>query len=148
MIDWIHEGCKHWGWQMRMLYVGKDGWPSRTMLARMIEEGALGASASRFMQHFPECIDAEALKFNNAIKRLGEKEREILFIDYVVIGKGKVKAVRMGIARSTYFDRRDDAHKALSAELGKPDTKQPKSPDAGQKNQIVGNLRFTAIGVT
>lgn len=113
MIDWIHEGCKHWGWQLRIVHCGQDGWPPRTMLAKMIEEGSLGASSSRFMRHFPECLDPEALRFNNAIKFLIEKDREILFIDYVVIGKGKVKADRMGIPRRTYYDRRDSAHVRL-----------------------------------
>lgn len=123
MIDWIHECCEHWGWQMRILHMGKDGWPPRTILSKMIEEGSLGASAHRFMQYFPECLDAEALKTNNAIKTLDERDREILFVDYVVIGKGKVKAARMGIARRTYFDRRDDAHSHLSSafhKIGKP----------------------------
>lgn len=115
MIDWIHEGCKHWGWQMRVLYMGKDGWPPRTVLAKMIEEGSLGASANRFMQFFPECLDSEALRFNNAIKSLHALHRESLFIDYVVIGKSKVKACRMGISRSTYFDRRDRAHTHLAS---------------------------------
>ncbi len=117
MIDWIHEGCKHWGWQMRILYVGKDGWPARSILGRLIEEGALGASAVRFMQHFPECLDADALRYNNAIKRLVERDREILFVDYVVVGKSKVKAARIGIPRSTYFDRRDAAHTRLASSL-------------------------------
>ena len=102
---------------MRILYGGKDGWPSRTVLARMIEEGALGASSSRFMQFFPECLDSDALKYNTAIKQLSERDREILFVDYVVIGKSKVKASRMGIARQTYFQRRDSAHTRLAQVL-------------------------------
>ncbi len=117
MIGWIHEGCKHWGWQMRLLYLGKDGWPSRGVLGKMIEDGALGASASRFMQFFPECLDADALKYNVAIKRLSERDREILFIDYAVIGKSKIKAARIGIAPRTYFDRRDQAQLHLMGVL-------------------------------
>lgn len=115
VIDWVHDGLKHWGWQMRVMNMGKDGWPPRTMLAKMIEEGSLGASAGKFMQYFPECMDAEAVKFNNAIKTLDEKDREILFVEYVVIGKGKTKAARMGIHRNTYFDRRDAAQGRLSS---------------------------------
>ncbi len=117
MIAWIHERCKHWGWQMRLLYLGKDGWPARSILGKLIEEGALGASSSRFMQHFPECLDADAIATNNAIKTLSEADREVLFLDYCVIGKAKVKAARMGVERRTYYDRRDAAHVRLSHAL-------------------------------
>ncbi len=114
MIDWIDDGCKHWGQQMRMMYLGKDGWPPRTVLAKMIEEGVLGAAANHFMQYLPECMDAEAIRWNIGIRMLDEGPRMRLFIHYVVIGKGKVKAARMGEARSVYYEHLEQAHKRLS----------------------------------
>ncbi len=119
MIDWLHEEGKHWGWQMRLVYVGKDGLPARSTLGKLIEEGALGASTSRLLQHFPECLDERAIKFGNVVKTLSERDREFIFIDYVVIGKAKVKAARMGIERRAYYDRRDAAHAHLSSAFHK-----------------------------
>lgn len=113
MIDWIHARCNTWGRQIRWLYQGKDGWPSRSTLGKMIEEGLVGASADKFTQHWPEVLNADALEINNAVKRLAEPDREMLFVHYVVIGKGKVKAARIGISRSTYYDRLDLAQQHL-----------------------------------
>ncbi len=133
MIDWIHEGCKHWGWQMRIFYLGGDGWISRSILGKMMEEGLLGASASRLIQFFPECMDAEALKYNNAIKTLGERDRETLVICYVVIGKLKVKAHRLGIDESTLFQRRNTAQAHLSQAIHRVATEK-KAPKTRQSN--------------
>lgn len=114
MIDWIHDGCCKLGAELRALYCGKDGWPPRSMLAKMIEEGSLGAAAIRYTQYVPSYLSKESVKFNNALKTLSEEDREFFLIDYVVIGKGKVKAARIGIARSTYYGKRDALHAHLS----------------------------------
>lgn len=127
MIDWIHARCKTWGAQIRWVYLGKDGWPSRSVLGKMITEGSLGASCNRFVQHFPEVLNPEALETNNAIKQLEEKHREILFVHYVVIGKGKVKACRLEIERTVYYDRLDTAHKRLTGPLSDASYKIAKS---------------------
>lgn len=117
MIDYIHERCRSWGAQMRWVSMGKDGWPSRTMLARIITEGSLGASAGRFVQHFPEVLNAEALEINNAVKTLKEPHREILFVHYVVVGQGKAKARTIGIHIQTYYDRLDSSQGELARAL-------------------------------
>ena len=117
MIDWIHQRCRSWGFQVRWLYIGKDGWPSKTTLARMIEEGALGAATGRFVQHHPECLGEEELQINNAIKRLDEKDREILFIIYVVREKSKVTMSRYSLSRTAFYDRVDGVHKRISSSL-------------------------------
>lgn len=117
MIDWIHQRCRSWGSQVRWLYIGKDGWPSRTTLARMIEEGALGAATGRFVQHHPECLAPEELQLNNAIKRLGERDREVLFVIYVVREKGKATMARYSLSRTAYYDWVDEVHKRVSSSL-------------------------------
>lgn len=115
MIDWVHAEAEPWGRQIRWTYLGKDGWPSRTMLGKLIDEGIVGASASKFTQFFPEHLSAEALAFNRVYKTLGEDDQLALFVHYVVIGKGKTKAHRMGIPVRTYYDRLDRAHKAFAS---------------------------------
>lgn len=117
MITWIHERCRSWGSQMRYIHIGKDGWPSRTTLARMIEEGALGAATGRFVQHHPECLGPEELQLNNAIRRLSEKDREILFVIYVARVKGKVVMAAYSLSRTAYYDWVDEVHKRVSSSL-------------------------------
>lgn len=115
MIDWINDEAKHWARQMRIAHLGHDGWPPRSMLDKLIKEGIIGASAGRFMQYFPEVLDERAIAFNNLVKQLSENHRTRFFIHYVVVGKGKIKAHRMGEPRPTYYDRLDAAHKALAS---------------------------------
>ena len=117
MIDYIHERCRSWGAQMRWVTMGQDGWPSRTILGKMIAEGSLGASAGRFVQHFPEVLAPDALEINNAIKTLRETHREILFVHYVVVGQGKSKARTIGIHIQTYYDRLDSSQGELARAL-------------------------------
>jgi len=114
MIDWIHADCTNWGHQMRAVYLGQDGWPSRTTLGKLIEEGVVGASAGKMMRFFPESLNVEALRVNRVIKTMAEDDRITLFVHYVVVGKGKVKAHRMGLPLRTYYDRLDQAHKRYS----------------------------------
>lgn len=117
MIDWIHGRCKDWGHQVRKINMGNQGWPPRTVLDKMIKEGILGAAFGRFMQNYPECLNEEALKTNNAIKRLDERDREILFIVYVTREKSKVTMARYSLLRTAYYDWIDEVHKRLSASL-------------------------------
>lgn len=117
MIDWVHARCKEWGYQVRRINLGNQGWPPRTILDKMIREGILGAASGRFAQHFPECLGEEEIKTNNAIKRLTEKDRELLFLVYVVREKGKSTIHRYDLSRTSYYDWIDQVHKLLSASL-------------------------------
>ncbi len=119
MIDWVRDDAKHWGWQMRITHCGKDGWPPRTTLDKMIKEGVLGASVGRFAQHLPECLDEAALEFNNLLKTLPEEHRVRFFIHDCILGKAKFKAWRLGETKTMYYDRLDEAHKAYSEAFAK-----------------------------
>ena len=85
-----------------------------------MEEGVLGPSATRLVEFLPRCLDSEARRYNTAIKRLSERDREILFTDYVAAGRSKTKAHLLGIAPRTYFRRRDVAHVHLLGTLEAP----------------------------
>lgn len=117
MIDWIDQRCRDWGHQVKYIYFGRGGWPPKTTLARMIEEGILGASAGRFVQHFPEFMPPECQQINNAVKRLVERDREVLFRMYVVKDKAKVLMAEFSMSRNAFYDFVDGIHKRLSASL-------------------------------
>lgn len=122
-IDYIRARGKEWGYQIRKIYLGADGWPSRTILGRLREEGLLGAASTRLVDNYRECLVGETLETGNAIKRLDEEDREILFVHFVVIGKGKVKAARLGISRTTYYAKLDRAERNLDRALLMPPNK-------------------------
>lgn len=117
MIDWIHVRCKEWGYQVRKINLGNQGWPPRTILDKMIREGILGAASGRFAQHYPECLGEEELKLNNSVKQLAELDRELLFLIYVVREKSKSTMQRYSLSRTSYYDWVDKVHKLLSTSL-------------------------------
>jgi hypothetical protein len=118
MIDWIHQRCQEWGYEMRKIHLGNQGWPPRTVLDKMITEGVLGAaSAGKFSQYCPECLTPDALQINNAIKLLNELDREHAFLMYVIREKAKVTMARLSVTRSSYYDMVDDLHKRINTSL-------------------------------
>lgn len=125
MIDYIHVRCLNWGRGIRAIYLGTDGWPSRSVIGKLRDEGVLGASCDKLTQHYREVLTGEQLVTGNAIKTLGEHDRAILFVHYVVIGKGKVKAARLGMARSTYYTYVERAQGHLAVVLASRPDKMP-----------------------
>lgn len=115
--DFVRERCRQWGREMRWTFAGKDGWPPRTMLDKMIKEGILGASSSLIAQVWPEFLSEIATETNIAIKRLPEVDREMIFVQFVVADKAKVKAARMQIHIRTYYARLDTSLTRLSGIL-------------------------------
>jgi hypothetical protein len=99
------------------MYSGKSGWPPRTIMDKMIKEGIVGSATSRFIQYHPECLGEEELVTNNAVKRLAERDRELLFIVYVVAERPKMIMRFYSIERTPYYDWIDNVHKRLSESL-------------------------------
>ena len=120
MIDYIDARCQDWGHSIRAIYIGKDGWPSRSVIGKLRDEGVLGASCDKLTQHYREVLTGERLETGNAIKQLSEHDRAILFVHYVVIGKGKVKAARLNVSRKTYYEyvNRAQGHLAVTLASG------------------------------
>jgi hypothetical protein len=117
LIDWVHQRCKSWGRQIRAIHFGHGGWPPRTILDRMIREGILGAACVRFVQHHPEVLGEEELEIGNAVKRLDEPDREMLFVLYVVGLRAKGAMQALEVTRTVFYDRLDQVHKRVSTAL-------------------------------
>ncbi len=115
MIDWVAARAKDWGRQVRWLYCGKDGWPPRTALARLIEEGNHGAGVARYQQYFPECLSPEALITNNIIRRLELRHQEMFWIHDVIRSRVKRKIEVIGIEHRVYYNWLHAAHQAYSS---------------------------------
>lgn len=106
--------CEKWGSVTRGMIYGVNGWPAKTMLGRIMEEGFTGAAAKCFVQHFPEVMTGDSLAVSNAFKNIRREEvRLVVFAHYVIPKKAHEKARRMGICRTTYYDRLKDGHSQL-----------------------------------
>lgn len=116
---WLDAMLSKWGRAVHYLLFGDAGWPSRTMLGKIMEEGFTGAAAQNLVHHYPEVLTGEALEVSRAIKRLPSEEmRTVIFAHYVLTRVPvKAKAAKLGIERSTYYDRLKSAHLSLSIRL-------------------------------
>lgn len=122
MTAWVHAALEEWGRAQRWVACGIDGWPPKSTIGRLMEEGVTGAGIRRFVQHFPEVLTGYPLIVANAIKTLPEELRDAVFGRYVIQSKkhgrpAKVVAACLGIAERTYYDRVSTAKDLLSGRI-------------------------------
>ncbi len=110
MIAWVHEACKSWGRAQWWLMFKGNGYPSRTILGKLMEEGAVGAATNQFTREFPEVLQGENLMIANAIKTLPELPRAIISVHYVLRLPARTKYTKIGIDRPTYYEVIAKAH--------------------------------------
>lgn len=112
--DWVHERCKNWGRAQYRIMYGKGGYPTRTMLGKIIDEGLVGSGAAgKFTQYCPEVLIGEDLETANAVKMLPDEERQLVTIHYVIRLPAKIKAQRIEIPIRTYYAKIRDARQML-----------------------------------
>lgn len=114
MIPWIDEALKGWARAKRRLIFGQDGWPPRSVLGKLIDEGVTGAAALKYVQHHPEVLTGEALTMNGLLQRLPEELRTVIFAHYVVKLPAARKARVMGLSRDAYYKQLDKGHERLA----------------------------------
>lgn len=117
MIPWVDEALKEWARDKRRIEYGNEGWPPRSVLGKLIEEGVTGAAALKFVQHHPEVLTGESLNVNRGVCKLPEDLRTVLFAHYMVRGPVKHKAFTLGISRDAYYRQLDKAHERLATHL-------------------------------
>lgn len=110
MINWVDAACKEWGRAQYWLLFGKGGFPTRTMLGKLIEEGVVGASCNQFTMTYPEVLTGENLVTANAIKTLSEVPRNVTTVHYVIRMPAKQKYPKLGMTRWAYYDALSEAH--------------------------------------
>lgn len=117
MINWVHEVCKSWGRAQYWLLYGKQGFPTRTMLGKLMEEGLVGAAFNRFTMEYPEVLVGENLAVANAIKTLPETPRTIITVHYVIRLPAKLKYAKLNIKKDAYYDALSNAHYLIANAL-------------------------------
>lgn len=113
MIGYVDEACKAWGRAQYWVLYGSNGWPSRTLLGKMIDEGLVGAAAGEWGRPFPEVLTGKNLITANAVKRLGEDSRTLVTVHYVIRGYARYKCKVIHMAQRTYYQKLDVVHYQL-----------------------------------
>lgn len=112
----VHAALEQWGRWVRDALSG-IGWPAETLLARVIEYGALGAAQRHCgslliigsMIEYDEMIAwTEA-----AIMRLAIEERNVVARVYLYWEAPEVSAKRLGISRGTFDSRLSRAKRSI-----------------------------------
>lgn len=100
-----HELGKSWG-----VYMRKEplGWPSKSLMGRIEEEGSVGAAIKSHYQKVPvNLMPAQVQEFHRAWLTLRESQRISVFVAYVIRAPYALKAERLGLSRSRYYQLRD-----------------------------------------
>jgi predicted DNA-binding protein (UPF0251 family) len=88
---------------------GAHAWPTRTLLARIIEQGVAGAAQRCAFDRMP----AQVLQTDRAVARLECDLKETVFIYYLMYASSEVKAAHLGVSRATFWRRVTRAQKAV-----------------------------------
>lgn len=102
---WLTTYLRLWGVQTWRRWTRRDGWPPKTVLGRVIDEGFTGAAQGYTRGHYIEGYTGEALEVHLAMDRLIEDSRTMLTVHYVIPLPAIFKAHRMSLKRSTYYAR-------------------------------------------
>ncbi len=112
----VHAALERWARWVHDSLAG-IGWPEKTLLARMIEYGALGAAQGHsgsvivvgtMIEYDELCAWVEA-----ALMRLPEEERETVAHAYLRRGSAEVHAKELGITRGTFDSRLSRARRSV-----------------------------------
>jgi len=112
----VHAALERWARWVHDSLAG-IGWPEKTLLARMIEYGALGAAQGHhksivivgtLIAYDELCAHVEA-----ALMRLPNEERETVAHAYLRRGSAEVHAKELGISRGTFDSRLSRARRSV-----------------------------------
>ena len=113
------DACaREWGRQVWRLWMQDQGWPARTLLGRIIDEGLTGAGHTGGKQWYPEAFDDKGQLVSRALRRMPESDRNAIAIHYAVPVPVKRKLVVLKIPESTYFRSLRAARDRLANLLG------------------------------
>ena len=77
----------------------QSAWPSRTLLARIIEEGASGASQGAPISNMPYSV----LETDRAVAQIEARLRKTLKVYYLTHASSEIKAASLHVSRATFW---------------------------------------------
>ena len=88
-------------------------WPPRTLLARIIEEGAAGAAHGSSVESMPEVV----AQTDRAVARIDQELRRVIKVYYLVHAPSEIKAARCHVSRATFWRRVERGQLAIYNQL-------------------------------
>ncbi len=123
MISWVDGVLKNWGRAQYWLMFKGNGFPARTILGKLMEEGAVGAACNQYTREFPEVLMGENLIVANAVKTLSEEPQTVIRAHYVIRMPAKQKYSFAGITKYRYYEIIDQAHVKLANAIDAQDAR-------------------------
>jgi len=122
MIQWVHAHCLEWGRLKRKALFGSEGWPARSTLGRLIDEGHGASHASVWRNHFPEVMTGVALQVSRALAKMAatqemEKQWLVVHLHYLYPDKARAKADALKISVPVYWNTLGCAHSYLAGQI-------------------------------
>ena len=114
--EWLEPMIDTWAGQTRYLLHGVDGWPLRTVLARVIEEGA-GASHSAPNQRTFEVYRRDGLAIRRAMEGMPLLQRQVFVAHYLADGHAAEKAKILGLSKARYWAILDTAYYYIAGHI-------------------------------
>lgn len=145
MIGWLDSMLRQWGRAQFWLLYGKGGFPTRTMLGKLIEEGVVGASFSSFTASYPEVLQGENLAVANAVKTLPENPRTVTTAHYVIRMPTKQKFAHLGISKTVYYDTLSAAHLLIANALQAQELRELRRVSGLNDHKVSGRNRPTLV---
>ena len=109
--------AREWGRQVWRIWSRGDGWPPRTLLARIMAEGMNGAGHSSWVQVHAEVLTLHGQMVSRALQSLPERPRVTIAIHYVVPTPTARKCRILHIPERTYWRCLAQAKDRLAVEL-------------------------------
>jgi hypothetical protein len=120
MITWVDAACRQWGSHKRWMITGEQGWPERSILGRLIDEGP-GAGHESAGTHCPIKDPPEAYTLVSvALQRMAatqelDKPLQVVRAHYVLRGNAKQKAPWLGMSVRQYWNYLNNAQSFIAA---------------------------------
>ncbi len=122
MIQWVHLRGKEWG---RWFAREDTGWPKASLMARIREEGSVGAAIKQQLARVPVKLMPRAIAaFHRAFLSLPEQHRNVVAVMYRSSLPYEAKANALGVTKSTLYRLIDQSHGYLAARIDDGDNSQ------------------------
>ena len=110
MIPWVRDELRSWG-----TVIGRrpNGWPSLSMLGRIIKQGPDGARAGGKRDFVPLGISMgkKVLAAHRIVQTMPYEIRQVVYAKYVVRGvRDSERAKVLKLSTKTFYTRLDNAH--------------------------------------
>jgi hypothetical protein len=125
MIPWVDEICRTWGAHKKWILYGEDGWPERSILGKLMEEG-YGAGHEDMRSRVPIKDPPEGyVLVSVALQRMADthvlgKSVEVIKAHYSQNGKAITKAPELGVSLKQYWNLLHTGHAFIAGMVFAP----------------------------